>query len=191
MAPVSIQRSWSSDCSSGCCQPLSEVSHIPLRRVSRLLPRPRRHVGRPEVLRPAAASQISTPTGSRKAGDFCYDLTGNVAHAFYGAHPDEVRVERSMRALPAKSDQIGSTHITRHCRSDAMTHRGYLGDHHFFTNEECWYPRPENAFRGDDLPYEAFRPTADTPSVTGKPTSFRGSSRARAAPRQHDHRCLG
>ena len=75
-----------------------------------------------------------------------------------------------------------------------MTHRGYLGDHHFFTNEECWYLTPENAFAATTRPTEIFPPHGGyTFEVTGKPTSFRGQfARPGAAPpRQHDHRCLG
>ena len=103
--------------------------------------------------------------------------------AFACASQEEACVPRGRtkaprsRALPAKSDiQIGSTHIARGTAAVMhMTHRGYLGDHHFFTNEECWYLTPENAFRGDDLPYGNFPPHGGyTFEVTGKPTSFRG-----------------
>lgn len=123
-------------------------------------------------------ADIDTDWFLAKAGDFYYgDLTGNVAHALYGAHPSEVRVERSMRALPAKADiQVGSARIARGTAAVMhMTHRGYLGDHHFFTNEECWYLTPDNAFRGDDLPFGNFPPHGGyTFEVTGEPTSVRG-----------------
>ncbi|TSE01600.1 hypothetical protein FOS14_03445 [Skermania sp. ID1734] len=33
-------------------------------------------------------------------------------------------------------------------------HRGYLGEHCFFTNEECWYLGAKHAYRGDALPFD-------------------------------------
>ncbi|MBI2706057.1 MAG: hypothetical protein HYX32_12320 [Actinobacteria bacterium] len=91
-----------------------------------------------------------------KAGDFYYgDLTGNVGHALYSAGPADIRVERSLRGLPAKHDlQVGSTFIKAGTVAVMhMTHRGFIGEHHFFTNEECWYLTPDNLFHGDDLPF--------------------------------------
>lgn len=90
-----------------------------------------------------------------RAGDFYYgDMIGNVAHALYGAHPDEVRIERALRGIPANRDlQIGATRIDAGTTAALhMVHRGYLRDHHFFTNEECWYLGAENAFHGDGVP---------------------------------------
>ncbi len=161
------------------CQPLSEVSHIRFVESVDFSHAPDGMWGGLKFFGFGRdIADIDTDWFLAKAGDFYYgDLTGNVAHALYGAHPGEVRVERSMRALPAKSDiRIGSTHIARGTAAVMhMTHRGDLGDHHFFTNEECWYLTPENAFRGDDLPYGNFPPHGGyTFEVTGKPTSFRG-----------------
>ncbi|MEU1204624.1 hypothetical protein [Nocardia sp. NPDC005825] len=114
-----------------------------------------------------------------KAGDFYYgDLTGNVAHALYGAHPDRVRVERSLRGIPARRDiTVGSTRIRAGTTAVMhMTHRGYLDDRHFFTNEECWYLTPDNLFHGDDLPYGghpehsgySYEITAPTATIRGQ-----------------------
>src|SRR5262249_54414017 len=83
-----------------------------------------------------------------KAGDFYYgDLIGNVAHALYRAAPETVRVERSLRAIPAIQDlQVGAARIRAGTTAALhMIHRGYLGDQHFFTNEEYWYLGAENA----------------------------------------------
>ena len=76
-------------------------------------PTPRRHVGRLQKFFGfgRGIADIDTDWFLAKTGDFYYgDLTGKCRPRSNGAHPDEVRVERSMRALPAKSDiQIGST----------------------------------------------------------------------------------
>jgi hypothetical protein len=113
-----------------------------------------------------------------KAGDFYYgDLTGNVAHALYGAMPEDVRVVRSLRGLPAVRDlQVGSTKIKAGTVAALhMTHRGYLGDHHFFTNEECWYLKGENGFWGDNLPYGGFPSQGGhTFEITGATDTLRG-----------------
>lgn len=112
-----------------------------------------------------------------KAGDFYYgDVTGNVAHLLFGVPSTRVRLERSFRAIPAKRDfNVGSTVIRKGCAAALhMTHKGFIGNHHFFTNEECWYLGPEAEFRGDDLPFGNFKtPISYTVEITGKPSSVR------------------
>ncbi|WP_244970780.1 hypothetical protein [Gordonia jinghuaiqii] len=112
-----------------------------------------------------------------RGGDLYYgDLTGNVAHALYGADSSEVRVETSLRGLPASRDaQVGATTINEGTAAALhLTHRGYLGDHHFFTNEECWYLAPELVYRGDDLPFGGFTsPIAYTLVISGEPAEMR------------------
>jgi 4-hydroxy-tetrahydrodipicolinate reductase len=113
-------------------------------------------------------------------GDLYYgDLAGNVAHHLFGAGTDEVRVEHDLRGLSARErfqTRSGFTVEPGQTAALHMTHRGYLGDHHFFTNEECWYLGEANAYRGDDLPY----PDRDGPSpidytieITGAPAALR------------------
>lgn len=113
-----------------------------------------------------------------KAGDFYYgDLTGHVAHALYGAMPEDVRVVRSLRGIPAVRDlRVGTTTIKAGSTAVLhMTHRGYLGRHHFFTNEECWYLTPDNAYYGDDLPFGGFPSHGGyTFEITGEPATLRG-----------------
>lgn len=113
-----------------------------------------------------------------KAGDFYYgDLIGNVAHALYGAMPDEVRVERSLRGIPAAGDiQVGSTRIKAGTTAALhMTHRGYLGDRHFFTNEECWFLGAANAYYGDAVPFGGLPEHGGYAfEITGEPASVRG-----------------
>lgn len=107
-----------------------------------------------------------------KAGDFYYgDVIGNAAHLLYGVPSTEVRVQRSFRAIPAQRDfKVGSMTIRRgHAAALHMVHKGFIGNHHFFTNEECWYLGPEQEFRGDDLPFDNFAtPISYTVDVQGK-----------------------
>ncbi|UOG23309.1 hypothetical protein MTX80_10895 [Gordonia amicalis] len=94
----------------------------------------------------------------------------------YGADSAEVRVETSLRGLPAERDaQIGATTIRKGTTAALhLTHRGYLGDHHFFTNEECWYLASELVYRGDDLPFGGFTsPIAYTLVISGEPAEMR------------------
>jgi hypothetical protein len=93
-----------------------------------------------------------------KAGDFYYgDLTGNVGHSLFGVGSDDVRIERTLRAIPAKHDfQVGSTTIRKGTAAVLhMSHRGYRSDgHHFFTNEESWFLGADHMFHGDDIPFD-------------------------------------
>lgn len=112
-----------------------------------------------------------------RGGDIYYgDLTGNVAHALYGAASADVRVETALRGLPAARDAtIGSTTIKAGTAAALhLTHRGYLGDHHYFTNEECWYLAPELVYRGDDLPFGGFTSNiCHTLVLNGEPADLR------------------
>lgn len=112
-----------------------------------------------------------------KAGDFYYgDVIGNAAHLLYGVDNSKVRVERSFRGIAADHDfHVGSTRIRRGTAAALhMTHKGYIGDHHFFTNEECWYLGPDREYRGDALPFGGFTtPVSYTIEITGKPSTLR------------------
>lgn len=104
-------------------------------------------------------SEIDSESLLAYAGDFYYrDLVSNVGHEIFGLDPEDIRFERSLRGIPARSDihvggidvragQVGALHLR---------HSGYLPDGRcFFTNEECWYLTPENATYGDEgLPYD-------------------------------------
>lgn len=113
-----------------------------------------------------------------KAGDFYYgDVIGNVAHGLYGARPADVRVERSLRGIPAVKDiQVGSHLIAAGTTAALhMTHRGYLGDHHFFTNEEIWYLGAENAYFGEDVPFGGLPAHGGyTFKISGEPANIQG-----------------
>ncbi|WP_234812252.1 hypothetical protein [Mycolicibacter longobardus] len=114
-----------------------------------------------------------------KAGDFYYgDLASNVGHALFGAHPHEIRIQRSLRAIPAKhAFQVGSTTIEKGSAAVLhMTHRGYLHDgRQFFTNEESWFLGTEHKFHGDNLPFGNLPDLGGyTFEITGKPATIRG-----------------
>ncbi|WP_343287381.1 hypothetical protein [Gordonia sp. SID5947] len=112
-----------------------------------------------------------------RGGDLYYgDLTGNVAHALYGTAGDAVRVEAALRGLPAVRDATVGATVIREGTAAALhlTHRGYIGDHHFFTNEECWYLAPELVYRGDDLPFGGFQgDICYTLELSGEPAELR------------------
>jgi len=54
-----------------------------------------------------------------------------------------------------------------------LEHRGYLGDHHFFTNEEYWFPGLENRYLGTSgVPFGNFQGTSNyIIEVSGTPMS--------------------
>lgn len=112
-----------------------------------------------------------------RAGDFYYgDVIGNVAHLLHGVSTDRVRVERSFRGIPATQDfMVGSVRIRKGTAAALhMTHKGYIGDHHFFTNEECWYLGPDHEYRGDNLPFGNFTtPISYTIEITGRPANLK------------------
>lgn len=113
-----------------------------------------------------------------KAGDFYYgDVIGNVAHALYGAMPADVRVERSLRGFPAVKDiLVGSSLIAAGTTAALhMTHRGYMGHHHFFTNEEVWFLGAENAYYGEDMPFGGLPAHGGyTFKITGESANIQG-----------------
>lgn len=86
---------------------------------------------------------------------FYFDaVLGNVAHALFGAGPDEVRVERHISPVPARERvRAGGTVIEPgSVGAIHMTYRGYLGDRLFMTNSECWHVGGGNAHLGPDHP---------------------------------------
>lgn len=112
-----------------------------------------------------------------RLGDLYYgDVADNIGHTLFGAGVGEVRIESDTRGLPSKVDvQAGSTLIKAGTVGVIhIVHRGYLGDQHIFTNEECWWVGDENIFRGDELPFNGFRGgMCYTIEVSGKPANLR------------------
>lgn len=110
-------------------------------------------------------------------GDLYYgDVITNVAEALWGAGPDDVRVERSFRGVPADRDVTvaGTPVVAGTAGAVHLVHRGYLDDRLVFTNEECWYLRDACTYRGDDLPFGGFQAGASyTAEITGQPAALR------------------
>jgi 4-hydroxy-tetrahydrodipicolinate reductase len=81
-------------------------------------------------------------------------LIAAVARDLFEVSEVEVRVE-SERA------RSGTTTL--------LQQRGYVGEHHFFTDETCIYD-PEDPFHGDDLPFGGFTgPLSYTVKISGEP----------------------
>lgn len=97
-----------------------------------------------------------TPSGpgSLLVDPYYHGIIAATADALYGAHPSEVRIEHDHFGLPADRDYPFSNVTIR--EGTAMTlvhvHRGYLGDHHFFTNEEYYYVGQEQRTVGPQGP---------------------------------------
>jgi hypothetical protein len=79
--------------------------------------------------------------GAMLVNPYYHGVIAYTAHALYGADPKDVRFEHEHYGLPADRDH-SFPNVTI-AKGTAMTlvhvHRGYLGDHHFFTNEEYYY----------------------------------------------------
>ncbi|MGX1804568.1 hypothetical protein ACWIGI_02530 [Nocardia sp. NPDC055321] len=77
-----------------------------------------------------------------------------VAHSLFGASADEVRVERHVYPVPARTrvEAGGSVIEPGTVGAIHMSYRGYLGDRLFMTNAECWHVGPGNAHLGPDHP---------------------------------------
>ncbi|HLS75457.1 MAG TPA: hypothetical protein VK083_01550 [Nocardia sp.] len=86
---------------------------------------------------------------------FYFDaVLANVAHTLFGASADQVRVERHVYPVPAREriDAGGTVIEPGSVGAIHMSYRGYIGDRHFMTNEECWHVGLGNAHLGPDHP---------------------------------------
>jgi hypothetical protein len=112
-------------------------------------------------------------------GDLCYaDTVGNIAHTLYGVPMSEVRMEKEIKGIPAEEDiQIGALTIKAGTvYAIHFKHHGYIGDHHFATNEECWYLSwdKEKGYRGENLPFGNYStPISYTIEIEGTPGNIR------------------
>ncbi|TCJ94935.1 hypothetical protein [Nocardia alba] len=100
-------------------------------------------------------SAVNSDHAIALAQHFYFDaVLGNVAHALFGAHSRDVRVERHVYPVPARVEVTAGGTVIRPGTVGAihMTYRGYLGDRLFMTNEECWHVGPGNAHLGPDHP---------------------------------------
>ncbi|MCB1285618.1 MAG: hypothetical protein KDB20_15025 [Microthrixaceae bacterium] len=105
------------------------------------------------------------------------DMWGGLGAMGFGVDIDEIGPQHPVAAGGDLyyGDVIGNETIRRGTAGAVhLVHRGYLGDHHFFTNEECWYLRDAVTFRGDDLPFGGFTTSASyTIEITGEPANLR------------------
>ncbi|MEZ5253438.1 MAG: hypothetical protein R2689_06200 [Microthrixaceae bacterium] len=160
------------------CQPLDSVSHIRFVEAANFQGAPGDMWGGLGAMGFGVdIDEIGPQHPVAAGGDLYYgDVIGNVARELFDADPAEVRVERSYRGIPAEQDVVIGNETIRRGTAGAvhLVHRGYLGDHHFFTNEECWYLRDAVTFRGDDLPFGGFTTSASyTIEITGEPANLR------------------
>jgi 2,4-diaminopentanoate dehydrogenase len=89
--------------------------------------------------------------GANLAGQYYEDVIAYVGKAYFDAEPDAVRIEHDFtgtavdedRSIPGLALPPGTASAISH------VHRGYIGDHHFFTNEEHWYLGKPNRYLGD------------------------------------------
>lgn len=136
-------------------------------------------------------AEINADFFTASFGDLYYgDMIGNVAHHLYGSDMRDVRVEHDLRALASNHD-IETPELTIEAGTAAvlhMTHRGFLGDRLFFTNEEVWYAGRSAAYFGEDLPFGNFgSPASYIIEINGAPSTMRAqmeleSSTADTAP---------
>ncbi|MBO0727871.1 MAG: hypothetical protein J2P57_01345 [Acidimicrobiaceae bacterium] len=100
---------------------------------------------------------------ARWTNPYYVQVIGYAAKALYGAEPDQVRVENDVLGIPAAEDTDAFPRL-RIRRGETLVvcleHRGYIGEHHFFTNEEYWYPGLEHRYLGPKPP--PFGPFAGT-----------------------------
>lgn len=88
--------------------------------------------------------------GASLAGQYYEDVIAYVGKAQFNAEPDEIRIEHDFtgtavnedRSIPGLALPPGTASAISH------VHRGYIGDHHFFTNEEHWYIGKANRHLG-------------------------------------------
>lgn len=95
-----------------------------------------------------------------------------VAAELYGCAPTDVRIEHERIGRPARqATRVGDLALdSGSVVAIRQIQRGYLGEHHFFTDETCYYLGAANAFHGDELPFGGFRGTTSyTVHIEGDP----------------------
>ncbi|WP_368834407.1 hypothetical protein [Mycobacterium intracellulare] len=97
--------------------------------------------------------------GTLLAGPYYVDVIGYVGKKLFGADPEQIRIEHDFTGTPATATtDLGWMRIEKGmARSISHVHRGYIGDHHFFTNEEHWYLGPDQRYLGEgNVPFGNF-----------------------------------
>jgi 4-hydroxy-tetrahydrodipicolinate reductase len=92
--------------------------------------------------------------GALLVNPYYQGVIAHTAATLFGADPNDVRFEHEHFGIPADRDYV-FPNVTI-AKGTAMTlvhvHRGYLGDHHFFTNEEYYYVGHEQRTVGPQGP---------------------------------------
>jgi 2,4-diaminopentanoate dehydrogenase len=111
--------------------------------------------------------------GTLLAGPYYRDVIGYVGKKLFGADPDEIRIEHEFTGAPAACDMdLGWLRITKGTAATiSHVHRGFIGDHHFFTNEEHWYLGPDERYLGTGkVPFGGFEGSSNyIVEIDGRP----------------------
>ncbi|MGA5545345.1 hypothetical protein ACPCIR_26185 [Mycobacterium sp. NPDC051198] len=119
----------------------------------------------------------STAMGALLVNPYYHGVMGYVADALFGAAPQQLRFEHDHFGIAADRDYHFPNVTIR--EGTALTlvhvHRGYIGDHHFFTNEEYYYVGAENrSTLPVDPPFGPYAGDANyAVDVTGDPFDLR------------------
>ncbi|MFE2995757.1 hypothetical protein ACFXG4_12170 [Nocardia sp. NPDC059246] len=112
-----------------------------------------------------------------RIGDLYYsDLAANMGQQLFGADPAEIKIESHLERIPAVADVEAGGVLIRAGQTAVLhlVHRAFVGDHHYFTNEECWYVGTDNAFRANE-PFGGWNQgmLCYTIEIEGRPTTLR------------------
>jgi len=115
--------------------------------------------------------------GAQLVAPYYYGTIGYVASEIFGANLADLHIENEHYGIAATEDlvypnitiQAGTAQTVVH------VHKGYIGDHHFFTNEEYYYVGADNKTIGaDGPPFGPFSGDANYAiEVTGDPHNIR------------------
>jgi 4-hydroxy-tetrahydrodipicolinate reductase len=88
--------------------------------------------------------------GASLAGQYYEDVIAYVGKAQFNADPDEIRIEHDFTGTAVDEDRSFTGLALPPGTASAISHihRGYIGDHHFFTNEEHWYLGKDHRYLG-------------------------------------------
>lgn len=111
--------------------------------------------------------------GAALAAPYYRDVIGYVGKALFDAEPGDIRVEHGFSGVAADEDWISpGLHVPKGTASTiSHVHRGYIGEQHFFTNEEHWYLGGNNRHLGDgNVPFGGFAGSSNyIIEIDGKP----------------------
>lgn len=84
--------------------------------------------------------------GALLVNPYYHGVMGYVANALYGAAPEDLRFEHDHYGIAADRDyEFPNVTIRKGTALNLVhVHRGFIGEHHFFTNEEYYYVGGEN-----------------------------------------------